>query len=273
MRLTPSITTLQRLHARPGAPLQPAERGLLLALLLGLLAAVFGPAMHLSPHFHQFADQRVLWGVPRGADVYSNLPFALLGLWGLVATRQRPGLTTVQRQLLTLFSLGLLATAAGSTWYHLQPDDARLVFDRLGMGVAFAGVLGLAAADRISPRAGQALAAFILIATPPAVMQPLWSGTMQAWAVLQVGGILLLAALAPRPPRPDALGWRIAPLVALYLLAKLCEVADHDLLTLSQGAISGHTLKHLLAAGAGWVVVGKPSHRTMHASNLARISR
>jgi hypothetical protein len=33
-----------------------------------------------------------------------------------------------------LFFTGLLLTAAASSWYHWQPDDAGLAVDRCGMG-------------------------------------------------------------------------------------------------------------------------------------------
>ena len=34
--------------------------------------------------YHAFADQRELWGIPHAADVLSNLPFAIAGLWASV---------------------------------------------------------------------------------------------------------------------------------------------------------------------------------------------
>jgi hypothetical protein len=47
---------------------------------------------------------------------------------------------------------------------------------------------------------------------------------------------------------------RLKPHLALYVLAKLCEVGDHAGLALL-AILSGHTLKHLLAAGAAAVLV------------------
>jgi len=52
-----------------------------------------------------------------------------------------------------VFFVGFVLTAIGSAWYHLDPDDRGLAWDRMGMVVAFAGVLGLVAAHRVSVRA------------------------------------------------------------------------------------------------------------------------
>ncbi len=55
-----------------------------------------------------------------------------------------------------------VVTAAVSAAYHLQPGDAGLVWDRGGMVLAFAGLLGLAAMVH-SARAGMALATAVLV--------------------------------------------------------------------------------------------------------------
>ena len=65
-----------------------AER-LTLGLTLGLVAlAALAPATHLPAHYHHFADQRALGGLPFAMDVLTNLPFALAGAWGLAWLRR-----------------------------------------------------------------------------------------------------------------------------------------------------------------------------------------
>lgn len=224
------------------------------ALLLGVLAllalALWGPHLALPAHYHAFADQRSAFGIPCVMDVLSNGPFALAGVAGLWQLARMPENTLLpaQRRLAALFFAGLLATAAGSAWYHVRPDDAGLAVDRVGMGVAFAGLLGLAVADRLSDRAGLALAGLTLLLAPVAAGLPLVNGNMGPWAVVQVGGLVVLAALACRRVRPGALGFSIAAVIALYALAKGLELSDHAVFALTQGAVSGHSLKHAVAA-------------------------
>ena len=236
---------------------RPAELALLLAVAaLAALAALL-PATGLPAGYHDFADQRTLLGLPHALDVLSNLPFAVMGAWGLWWLRRVPldRLGTAQRGLAVLFFVGLMATAFCSSSYHLDPHDAGLCIDRVGMSLVFAGLLGLAAADRISARAGVALAALVAVAAPATALVAWLGGNMTPWAVLQGGGLVLLAALALRRPQPRALGFSIIGVIAFYAVAKALELADAPVFALTQQLISGHSAKHLVAALAGWPVV------------------
>ena len=236
---------------------RPAELALLLAVAaLAALAALL-PATGLPAGYHDFADQRTLLGLPHALDVLSNLPFAVMGAWGLWWLRRVPldRLGTAQRGLAGLLFIGLIATAFCSSGYHLEPHDAGLCIDRVGMSLAFAGLLGLAAADRISARAGVALAALVAVAAPATALVAWLGGNMTPWAVLQGGGLVLLAALALRRPQPRALGFSIIGVIAFYAVAKALELADAPVFALTQQLISGHSAKHLVAALAAWPVV------------------
>ena len=245
-----------------GQGLSRAETGLLLGLAALLTLACFGPVLPASEHQHGFADQRALWGLPCALDVLSNLPFAFAGLWGLALLRRAaPGaLDAVSRAAATLFFGGLLCTAAGSALYHGQPQDAGLLWDRLGMVLPFAGLLGLAAANRVSERAGWAAAGAVLLAGPLAVLWWSHSGNLLPWAVVQLGGLLVVLALAGLPRREGALALHLGAVVALYSLAKLFEAADSAVFEATAQVVSGHSLKHVLAAGAAWPVLSALRH-------------
>jgi hypothetical protein len=231
-----------------------AELALAAAVLLLAALAALLPVTVLPAHYHDFADQRGWLGLPHAMDVLSNLPFAVMGVWGLAGLRRLP-VGAAQRILANAFFVGLLLTTLCSSFYHWAPDNAHLLIDRLGMSLAFAGLLGLAAADRISGRAGLVLAAFIAIAAPATALIDARLGNMTPWAVLQGGGLALLAALALRWPRGGALGFSIGAVIAFYLLAKALELADAPVFTLTQGVISGHSAKHIVAALAAWPVL------------------
>ena len=238
-------------------PLNPAETGLLAALLLAIAIACFGPSVAQFDHYHAFADQRHLLGLPCALDVLSNLPFALFGGWGLlrlVACDAGQPIGT-QRALATLFFAGLMLAALCSAWYHLRPDDAGLVIDRLGMVSAFAGLLGLATADRISRRAGLWVAAAVLALGSVSVLVWASSGNLLPWVLLQGGGMLLIVLLALRKPVVGAWGMPLAAVIGWYALAKALELGDHPVFDLTQGLVSGHTLKHVAAALAAWPVM------------------
>ena len=248
-------------------PLTRSETSLLVALLMACAVACLGPAVAQYADYHAFADQRTLWGLPFAMDVLSNIPFALMGAWGLVrlgsttAPRaRRIGFATLvpcdaQRPLALLFFCGLLITALCSSYYHLHPDNAGLTVDRMGMLVPFAGLMGLATADRISGRAGQWTAAAVLALGPIAVGVWALTGNLLPWSVLQGGGMVLIACLALRRQLVGAWGVPLLAVIVWYAVAKVLELCDHQVLAIAHGCVSGHTLKHIAAAMAAWPVI------------------
>ena len=234
-----------------------AECMLCLAALLLAVLARLGPVLPQDPHFHDFADQRTLWGIPMALDVFSNLPFLVFGGWGLWRVARWPGLPgqAGPRAMVGLFFAGLVLTACGSSAYHWRPDDTGLLGDRLGMVVAFAGVAGLAVDSRISARAGRWTAGVMAAAGVLGAWICWQSGNLLPWAVLQGGGMLLVLWLACVPSRPGAWPAPLAGLIAWYGLAKLLELADAPLFAWTQELVSGHSLKHVAAACAAWPVL------------------
>ncbi|MDP3229682.1 MAG: hypothetical protein Q8N13_17160 [Acidovorax sp.] len=251
------MTFLISLPTRRPRRVTRAEAGLLLGVVALLALAVFGPVLPASAHQHGFADQRALWGIPCAMDVLSNLPFAIAGVWGLWALRSLApvALDRTSRVLAALFFAGLLCTAIGSSVYHWQPLDAGLLWDRLGMVLPFAGLLGLAAASRVSERAGRATAGAVLLAGPVAVLWWSHTGNLMPWAVVQLGGMLVVLALACLPRRDGALAVHLGAVIGLYAVAKLFEAADHAVFDATAQWLSGHSIKHVLAAGAAWPVL------------------
>ena len=150
---------------------------------------------------------------------------------------------------------GLLLTAAGSVFYHLQPDALRLAADRAGMAVAFAGLIGFAVCERVSQRAGWPAAWFVLAAGLLAVAVFHATGNVLPWAVLQFGGMLLVFVLALARPVPGAIGFKLGWVIFFYALAKLFELSDHALYEATHHVVSGHSVKHLTAALAALPVL------------------
>jgi hypothetical protein len=234
--------------------LETTERNLLITIVTFLAIAFFGPEVLQPVHQHDFADQRFLGYFPNAADVLSNWAFALWGFAGL-ATLQRVKLNRTSLGLSALFFAGLIVTAFASGWYHLELNNAGLAIDRLGMTVAFAGLLGLAAADRVSLRAGILLSLLVLVLGPISVWVWSRSGNVLPWLVLQFGGMALVLWLATRQPMPGALVVRWDAVILIYAAAKILELADHDVYDITSQLISGHSLKHIVASFAAWPVI------------------
>ena len=215
-----------------------------LGITLAVLAA-FGPPLLQPQSYHDFADQRALFGLPHAMDVLSNLPFLVLGLLGLA---RLPKVAEAWRSLVVVLCTGLLLTFAGSGLYHLAPGNTGLLLDRLGMLVLFAGILGLASADRLGLSVARGMLAWVGLGGAASLTVWWYGGNLLPWALLQAGGVLALLLLACTRPQADAPALRLGLCVAWYGLAKLCELTDDELFRLSNQMISGHSLKHLLSS-------------------------
>jgi len=107
---------------------------LLSAFTIGVCAAAaLFPRTPQPLAYHDFADKRAWLGIPNFGDVVSNVAFAIAGAWGLIwlasPTARERFVEGRERWAYFAVFLGLLLTAFGSSYYHLAPDNARLVWD------------------------------------------------------------------------------------------------------------------------------------------------
>src|SRR3974390_3856287 len=129
------------------------------AILLVTLTALIALSAALAPRiaqplsYHHFADFRTAFGIANVGNVLSNLLFAIFGAWGLYFLAQKESskafLDPRERYPYVTLFLGILLTAFGSGYYHLMPDNSRLVWDRLPMTVAFMSLVSAMIAERI----------------------------------------------------------------------------------------------------------------------------
>ena len=227
------------------------------AIALAAIAMLaYGP-IRQPDAYHAFADARTFLGLANAGDVLSNVGFALAGLWGLWTFR-----TAVARRALgaswpgyATFLVGLLITAAGSSYYHLAPDDARLVWDRLPIALACAGLLAGTYADtHIRPYSLRLTAGLALFGVASVGW---WAATadLRPYLLLQGAPLVLIPLWQARGLTPFTERAAFGFAILLYVAAKIAEVGDHAIYEML-GAMSGHTIKHLLASIAGAVIVG-----------------
>ena len=174
---------------------------------------------------------------------------------------QEPLTTKTVTQLLRRYSpaaevgmwctaLGLVCVAVGSAWFHFDPTDSTLFWDRLPMTLVFAGILGAAIAQRVGNSEGRMGLVLLVPLGIASVIYWKMTGDLSPYATLQFGGIAgLLALLALTRRGNDPFPWRWV--VAWYVFAKIAESLDQQIWDATQGMIAGHTIKHLLAAAAG----------------------
>ena len=227
---------------------------LLCMTLLGILVIFIQGPIPQDPAYHAFADRRTLYGIPNFWNVISNIPVFLVGLGGLilVATKKYSGGLPSLKTHYAVFFTGAVLIGAGSAWYHLQPDNTTLVWDRLPMTLTFMALLSAILGENIAVRVGRISLWPLLAAGLGSVYY--WHFTEQAghgdlrfYAVIQFLPLLLIPVIMLLFRSPFASNRPLVWMLLAYVLAKLAEFYDGEIYE-ALDLLGGHAVKHLLAA-------------------------
>jgi hypothetical protein len=222
----------------------------ILAAVLVLAAfAVLGPIGQVGAYM-EFADQRTFFGIPNAADVLSNIGFLLAGGWGLLCLSRVKG---PARGAWGVFFAAIALTALGSSWFHLDPSNARLVWDRLPIAIGCASLLAVVLIER-TPEKRWILPVLVAFA---AASVGWWVAfdDLRPYMLVQLAPIVLVPVLQWHWKAPKAQRTAFASAIAFYVLAKVFELGDVAGFDLMAGLLSGHTIKHIMASIAAWVLI------------------
>ena len=202
--------------------------------------------------YHNFADQRSFLGIPNFGDVVSNLGFVIVGIAGLwVCFTRHVG--RLGSAWIVMFS-GLALVGVASGYYHWYRTDYSLAWDRMSLTVGFMGMFVALLGEYVSERLGVLLVPAVL-AGVGTVLYWNWFDDLRLYYWIQAAPLLVipLLMLLYRPSYSHQ--WLILSGVVWYGLAKLAELGDRPIFAATGELISGHTIKHLLAAvGSGFVL-------------------
>lgn len=256
----------------------------LATVLVGIFAIFLLQPIPQSEAYHNFADKRALFGIPNFLNVASNLLFLLVGTLGIyqilccpaVSEGCQPGATSLTAAVTTSsrgatfidprerwpyfgFFVGVLMTAFGSTYYHLDPRDATLLWDRIPMAIGFMALVAATVGERINVKAGvQMLVPLMALGTGSVVYwdftQEGGHGDLRPYVLVQFGSALVVILLVGLFPPRYTRGADLVAALAIYAFAKIFEAAD-GLIFAFGSIVSGHTLKHIAAAiSACWIL-------------------
>ncbi|GAB2229710.1 hypothetical protein Droror1_Dr00013962 [Drosera rotundifolia] len=221
------------------------------AILCFVVLMIVTPAIPQAESYHDFADQRKFLGIPNCLNVISNFPFLVVGLVGLILCYHGNYFQlSLQGELWgwTCFFIGVMAVAFGSGYYHLKPNDARLVWDRLPMTIAFTSLIAIFIIERVDARKGTFSIIPLLLLGVISIMYWRFFDDLRPYALVQFVPCIalpLMTILLP-PMYTHSTYWLWA--AVFYLLAKIEEAEDNPIYKLTHEIVSGHTLKHLFAA-------------------------
>ena len=219
-----------------------------LAFLFGLAAVsllalfLLVPPIPQSQIYHGFADRRTLLGVPNFWNVVSNLPFVFVGALGLRYLRRDVSAG--------VFFLGVLLTGFSSSYYHWNPNDAGLFWDRLPMSVAFMAILANVVEERIDAKVGKALLWPLVALGIASLLVWLRTDDLRLYGWVQFFPCVVLPLTFWLFPPKYTGTWYWFAAAGWYLLAKLLEHYDAAIYSATGQVMAGHAIKHVAAAGA-----------------------
>lgn len=230
---------------------QPA---LLLVVALGAIVIVaMADPVAQDPLYHLFADRRSMAGIANFMNVMSNLPFLVVGIlgWRVIAANNET-VTPTTKLAWNVFFFGIALTAFGSGYFHLEPNNDTLVWDRLPMTIGFMSLVSLVISEYFSPQLGQRLLVPLLLVGIGSVAywaytESIGSGDLRPYAIVQFLPMLLIPLTIVLYRKRSDLGRYIGWMIGFYIAAKIAEQLDGNLYAIGD-VMSGHSLKHLLAS-------------------------
>jgi len=224
------------------------------------LLFLFAGPIRLPEDYHNFADQRSVFLIPNFLDVVSNVPFAVLGIYGfcyLARKKRGPNPRDFIAKLPFLgFFLAIIFVMLGSGYYHWAPADGPLLYDRVPIVIAFMCLFSGFLSDRLNS------VSFVLWGIPCLIVLSLCSlgwdlfhagkgGDLRFYLFVQVCPIVILPIICRLYPHGRLTTEKhLWQMIGWYVLAKFFEYFDPQIFSLTLETLSGHTLKHLAASMA-----------------------
>ena len=235
--------------------LESKRKMLLISIALSLFVAVFlMDPIAQDQNYHQFADKDTLLLIPNFWNVISNLPFLVIGLIGLIAIKKRciPGSLPELRIMYAVFFVGLIFTALGSSYYHWDPNNASLVWDRLPMTISFMAFFTIVLGENISLiLAKRAFYPLLIIGFLSVIYWVLTesrgAGDLRPYVLVQFLPVIIIPLILWLYESPFTGQRYIMAVLLAYALAKVLEHFDHEIFEIL-GVMGGHPIKHVAAA-------------------------
>ena len=246
----------------------------ILITLAGIVATFARPPVIQMQVYNHFADARAYFGIPYFLDVVSNVPLLVVGVAGLAFLRRSraPRFKTAfsdasEAWCYRVLFTGVALASLGSSYYHFAPSDNRLVWDRLPMTIIFMSWLAATIGERIDRSLGLRLLPLLVGLGIYSIIY--WhvtelrgSGDLRVYVDVQYLSTLAIPLLSILFPSRYTRSKTVFLVVAVYLVAKSFELLDAQIYALGH-ILSGHTLKHLTAAAASYLILGMLYKRTL----------
>lgn len=224
-----------------------------ITLIVGVLIVLIIPAIPQDPEYHNFADQRQILGISHFWNVISNLPFIIVS-YIAVSNLLQGGMLKYPQALFScylIFFIAMGAVGVGSAYYHLQPTNETLFWDRLPMTVGFMAFMSIIVGEFISEKVAlKLILPLILIGTATVIYwyytEKAGHGDLRAYGLVQFLPMLIIPMILLMFPTRYTHSAYLWAMLAAYMVAKIFEFFDAGLFNMI--GLSGHAIKHCFAA-------------------------
>jgi hypothetical protein len=224
---------------------------ILAVTLMSIVSVMLLPPVAQDLSYHLFADQETWLGVPNFWNVVSNFPFIVFGIFGLWRRPLSGSACLVPGYV--LFCAFVVLIGFGSAYYHYAPTTNTLLWDRLPMSGAFMALVVCLLVDAVSTRAAALLIPLVLTGLASVgywyLTELQGRGDLRPYALVQFLPIILIPLILALFGTNELRARMLWLTLGGYVLAKLAEHYDAVIHT-TLGVLSGHSLKHLIAAVA-----------------------
>lgn len=213
--------------------------------------------LHQDPLYHFFADQRSFLGIPNFFNVVSNLGLILVGIAGVMAL-YKPSFhfpDRSERWIYILFFIFVGLSGLGSIYYHLEPYNMRLVWDRLPIALANVTLVSAVISDRISHRVGMSILPPLLLCALFSVLYWQETDDLRLYAFVLFFPLILIPLFLWVYPTRWTQSYLILEALGWVIIMRAFEYFDKPIYALTYHLISGHPLKHLSAAFAAYLIL------------------
>ncbi|MCG7988851.1 MAG: ceramidase [Candidatus Thiodiazotropha weberae] len=225
---------------------------LMFLLLFPLVLLLLIEPIPQKEAYHRFTDIAPFLGIPNFFDVISNLAFLLVGTIGIafcLKNHTGPG----HSAWLVLFA-GVSLVGLGSIYYHWSPSNQTLVWDRLPMSVGFMAFLTALLSEYVNRRFSRLLIPLIIVGIS-SVLYGYFFDDLRLYVWVQFIPLLTLPFFMVLYNSGFTHQGLLFVALVLYALAKGAEAYDTAVFQMTGEIVSGHTVKHLLAAAGCYSIL------------------
>ncbi len=220
--------------------------------VLANIAMFFIDPITQNQDYHNFADDKCLLSINNFCNVLSNLPFVIFGIYGLFLVNKLMKNEVLIYNYYTFF-IGIFLTGFGSAYYHYNPNDTTLIWDRLPMTISFMSFFTIVIGTFIDENfAKKTLIYFVAIGLLSIVYWVNFSD-LRAYFLVQFLPIVLLFVILLLSNKNNEFKKYFWSIVSFYIIAKILETNDLQVYNFTNHTISGHSLKHFSAAVASFI--------------------